>query len=137
MPNMSLKKNEMPSQDPNVRNKNFLEVALGYTEEQALDEAARCLNCKNHPCVSGCPVQVKIPEFIKKITEKDSEGAYQVIHETSFSNWLDTQLDSPVYMVLTILIVAGLLAGGIASTISVRREGKKIEELKRRRMIEE
>ncbi len=75
MPNMSLKKNEMPSQDPNVRNKNFLEVALGYTEEQALDEAARCLNCKNHPCVSGCPVQVKIPEFIKKITEKDYEGA--------------------------------------------------------------
>ncbi len=53
MPNMSLKKNEMPSQDPNVRNKNYLEVALGYTEEQALDEAARCLNCKNHPCVSG------------------------------------------------------------------------------------
>ena len=83
MANMSLKKNEMPSQDPNVRNKNFLEVALGYTEEQALDEAARCLNCKNHPCVSGCPVQVKIPEFIKKITEKDYEGAYQVIHQTS------------------------------------------------------
>ena len=83
MPNMSLKKNEMPSQDPNVRNKNFLEVALGYTEEQALDEAARCLNCKNHPCVAGCPVNVKIPEFIKKITEKDYEGAYQVIHETS------------------------------------------------------
>ena len=83
MPNMSLKKNAMPSQDPNVRNKNFLEVALGYTEEQALDEAARCLNCKNHPCVSGCPVQVKIPEFIQKITEKDYEGAYQVIHETS------------------------------------------------------
>ncbi|MBQ2062468.1 MAG: NADPH-dependent glutamate synthase [Oscillospiraceae bacterium] len=83
MPNMSLKKNEMPSQDPNVRNKNFLEVALGYTEEQALDEAARCLNCKNHPCVGGCPVNVKIPEFIKKITEHDFEGAYQVIHETS------------------------------------------------------
>jgi len=83
MPNMSLKKNEMPSQDPNVRNKNFLEVALGYTEEQALDEAARCLNCRNHPCVGGCPVNVKIPEFIKKITERDFEGAYQVIHETS------------------------------------------------------
>ena len=81
--NMDPKKCPMPTQDPNVRNKNFLEVALGYTEEQALDEAARCLNCKNHPCVSGCPVQVKIPEFIKKITEKDYEGAYQVIHETS------------------------------------------------------
>ena len=83
MPNMSLKKNEMPSQDPNVRNKNFLEVALGYTEEQALDEAARCLNCKNRPCVTGCPVNVKIPDFVKKITERDYEGAYQVIHETS------------------------------------------------------
>lgn len=73
----------MPSQDPNVRNSNFLEVALGYTEEQALDEAQRCLHCKNHPCVSGCPVNVKIPEFIGKIVAKDYEGAYQVIHETS------------------------------------------------------
>ena len=81
--NMRLDKNEMPSQDPNVRNKNFLEVALGYTEEQALDEAARCLNCKNHPCVDGCPVNVRIPEFIAKIVEKDYEGAYQVIHQTS------------------------------------------------------
>ena len=83
MPNMSLVKNPMPSQDPDVRNKNFLEVALGYTEEQALDEAQRCLNCKNPFCVKGCPVNVHIPEFIKKITEKDYEGAYQVIHETS------------------------------------------------------
>ena len=81
--NMRLDKNEMPSQDPQVRNKNFLEVALGYTEEQALDEAARCLNCKNHPCVGGCPVNVRIPEFIQKIVEKDYEGAYQVIHQTS------------------------------------------------------
>ena len=81
--NMRLDKNEMPSQDPNVRNKNFLEVALGYTEEQALDEAARCLNCKAHPCVNGCPVNVRIPEFIQKIVEKDYEGAYQVIHQTS------------------------------------------------------
>ena len=83
MANMSLKKNPMPSQDPNVRNKNFEEVALGYTEEQALDEAARCLNCKNHPCVNGCPVNVRIPEFIAKIVERDYEGAYQVIHQTS------------------------------------------------------
>ena len=81
--NMRLDKNEMPSQDPNVRNKNFLEVTLGYTEEQALDEAARCLNCKNLPCVDGCPVNVRIPEFIQKIVEKDYEGAYQVIHQTS------------------------------------------------------
>ena len=81
--NMRLDKNPMPSQDPNVRNKNFLEVALGYTEEQALDEAARCLNCKNHPCVDGCPVNVRIPEFIAKIVERDYEGAYQVIHQTT------------------------------------------------------
>ena len=79
MPNMSLKKNPMPSQEPDVRNKNFKEVAIGYTEEIALDEAARCLNCKNHPCISGCPVEINIPGFIKKITEKDYEGAYQVI----------------------------------------------------------
>ena len=83
MPNMSLTKNPMPSQEPDVRNKNFLEVALGYTEEQALDEAQRCLNCKNPLCVQGCPVNVQIPQFIQKIVEKDYEGAYQAIHETS------------------------------------------------------
>ena len=83
MPNMSLKKNEMPSQDPQVRNGNFLEVALGYTEEQALDEAARCLNCKNKPCRQGCPVEIDIPAFIAKIVEKDYEGAYQVISKSS------------------------------------------------------
>ena len=81
--NMSLKKNPMPSQDPDVRNKNFGEVALGYTEEQALDEAARCLNCKNKPCMKGCPVMVRIPEFVAKIVEKDYEGAYQIISQTS------------------------------------------------------
>lgn len=83
MPNMSAKKNEMPSQDPHVRNKNFNEVALGYSEEQALDEASRCLQCKHRPCVAGCPVEIKIPDFIKKISEKDFEGAYQVILEDS------------------------------------------------------
>ena len=83
MANMRMDKNAMPSQDPNVRNKNFLEVALGYTEEIALDEAARCLNCKNPLCVSGCPVNVQIPRFIQKINEGDFEAAYQVIHETS------------------------------------------------------
>ena len=83
MPNMRLDKNPMPSQDPNVRNKNFQEVALGYTEEQAIDEAERCLNCKNHPCMEGCPVQISIPEFIQKIVEKDFEGAYQVINRSS------------------------------------------------------
>ena len=83
MPNMSLKKNEMPSQAPEIRNKNFNEVALGYTEEQAVNEAERCLNCKNAPCMNGCPVQVKIPQFIAKIRERDFEGAYQVIAESS------------------------------------------------------
>jgi len=83
MPNMSQKKNEMPVQDPKVRSTNFDEVALGYTEEQALDEAERCLNCKNKPCVGGCPVAIDIPAFIIKIREKDYEGAYQIISESS------------------------------------------------------
>ncbi|MBR0373925.1 MAG: NADPH-dependent glutamate synthase [Mogibacterium sp.] len=77
------KKHEMPSQDPLVRAHNFDEVALGYTEELALAEATRCLNCKNQPCIAGCPVNVNIPGFISKIKEKDFEGAYQVIAETS------------------------------------------------------
>ena len=65
------KKHAMPTQEPQVRAHNFEEVALGYTEEQALDEAARCLNCPKHPCMDGCPVQISIPEFIQKIVEKD------------------------------------------------------------------
>lgn len=83
MRNMSLKKNEMPSQDPNIRNKNFLEVATGYSEEQAVDEANRCLNCKTKPCVGGCPVRIYIPEFIQKVAERDFEGAYQIISKSS------------------------------------------------------
>lgn len=83
MADMSPKKNEMPSQEPKVRAHNFDEVALGYTEEIALKEASRCLNCKNMPCVSGCPVNVKIPNFIEKILNKDFEGAYSVISESS------------------------------------------------------
>ena len=83
MANMSLTKNPMPSQDPNVRNKNFQEVALGYTEEQALDEAQRCLNCKNKPCMTGCPVMVHIPEFIAEVAKGDFEAAYQIISHTS------------------------------------------------------
>ena len=79
MANMSPKKNPMPTQDPQIRNKNFDEVALGYTQEQAIDEANRCLNCKNMPCVKGCPVQINIPGFIAKIKENDMEGAYQVL----------------------------------------------------------
>ena len=82
-PNMSLVKNEMPTQDPKVRGKNFSEVALGYSEETAIDEANRCLNCKTMPCVQGCPVKIHIPEFISKIKEGDFEGAYQIITKSS------------------------------------------------------
>ena len=82
-PNMSLKKNPMPSQEPAVRAHNFNEVATGYTEEVAIDEALRCLNCKNMPCVGGCPVNIHIPAFISKIKEGDFEGAYEVISESS------------------------------------------------------
>ncbi|MBP1546373.1 MAG: NADPH-dependent glutamate synthase [Oscillospiraceae bacterium] len=83
MPNMSLQKNPMPSQEPEVRNKNFLEVALGYTEEMAVDEAQRCLNCKNMPCVKGCPVNIDIPGFIKEIANRNFEGAYGIISKSS------------------------------------------------------
>lgn len=83
MPNMRLTKNPMPSQDPNIRNKNFDEVTLGYTEEMALDEAQRCLHCKNKPCVTGCPVNIHIPEFIEKVAAGDFEAAYQVIQRSS------------------------------------------------------
>ena len=76
-------KHEMPTQAPEVRAHNFKEVALGYTEEIAVEEANRCLNCKNQPCVTGCPVNIHIPEFIAKIKEKDYEGAYKIINETS------------------------------------------------------
>ncbi len=83
MANMALKRNEMPTQDPQVRAHNFDEVALGYTEATAIDEANRCLNCKNMPCVQGCPVKIHIPEFITKIKEGDFEGAYQIITKSS------------------------------------------------------
>ena len=83
MPNMRPDKNPMPHQDPQVRAGNFSEVALGYTREQAMDEAARCLSCKNMPCVAGCPVKIHIPEFIAKVAEGDFEGAYQIIAKDS------------------------------------------------------
>lgn len=81
--NMDPKKSEMPTQDPAVRSGNFLEVALGYDEETAINEAKRCLNCKNKPCEAGCPVNVAIPEFISRAAEGDFEGAYEVISRTS------------------------------------------------------
>ena len=77
--NMSLGKVRMPEQAPDVRNKNFNEVALGYTEDMAIEEASRCLNCKNKPCVSGCPVNVPIPGFIEKVAAGDFEAAYEIV----------------------------------------------------------
>ena len=82
-PNMNPKRNTMPTQDAVVRARNFDEVALGYDERTAIDEAARCLGCKTMPCVEGCPVKIHIPEFIAKIKEGDFEGAYQIITRSS------------------------------------------------------
>ncbi len=83
MPNMSLEKTYMPVQDPSKRNKNFEEVSLGYSEEQAINEANRCLNCKNKPCSLKCPVKIDIPSFIEKIREKDYSSAYKIIEKSS------------------------------------------------------
>ena len=83
MPNMSMTRVPMPHQDPDVRNKNFLEVALGFTPEMAMEEASRCLNCKTRPCVSGCPVNVNIPDFLMHLSKGEFEEAYQVITRTN------------------------------------------------------
>jgi glutamate synthase (NADPH/NADH) small chain len=83
MPNMSPKKVAMPEQEGQVRNHNFEEVAMGYTEEMAMEEAKRCLNCKHMPCVKGCPVNVKIPEFIAQVAQGNFEEAYQINHQTN------------------------------------------------------
>ena len=77
------KKHEMPTQAPEVRAHNFKEVALGYDVQTAVDEASRCLNCKNKPCVQGCPVNISIPEFISHVKNQDFEGAYEVITRSS------------------------------------------------------
>ncbi len=84
-PNTNPKKNPMPTQPPKERAKNFFEVATGYSEETAIDEALRCLNCKNMPCVGGCPVKIHIPAFIEKVKEGDFEKAYDIIAESSSS----------------------------------------------------
>ena len=83
MANMTLVKTPMPEQDPQVRARNFKEVALGYTPEMAIEEANRCLGCKNPKCVEGCPVNVRIPEFIKKVQEGDFKAAYEIITSTN------------------------------------------------------
>ena len=83
MPNMNPKKNPMPSRDPEVRRRTFDEVALGYTAKMAIDEAERCLNCKNMPCVNGCPVGIAIPDFIQKVKVGEFEEAYRIITQSS------------------------------------------------------
>lgn len=83
MPNMAIDKVKMPEQDANIRNKNFKEVTLGYSDAMAIEEAQRCLNCKHKPCVAGCPVNVKIPEFIQLVSEGKFEEAYYKIRETN------------------------------------------------------
>ena len=83
MANMTMTKTPMPEQDPNVRNKNFKEVALGYTPEMAVEEAKRCLQCKKTLCVTGCPVNIRIPEFIGKVAEGDFAAAYEIITSTN------------------------------------------------------
>lgn len=83
MINLVREKNPMPEQAPEIRNQNFLEVSSGYTEEMAINEAMRCLKCRKKPCMAGCPVMVKIPDFIAKIAEGEFEEAYQIISETS------------------------------------------------------
>ena len=83
MPNMTMTKTPMPEQEPNVRNKNFKEVALGYTAEMAIEEAKRCLHCKKPMCVDGCPVNIHIPDFIAKVAEGDFAAAYEIITSTN------------------------------------------------------
>lgn len=83
MPNMKPNKTAMPEQKPDIRNKNFDEVAIGYTEEMAVEEATRCLDCKNKPCVKGCPVNVRIPEFICAVADGEFEKAYQIVKDTN------------------------------------------------------
>ena len=83
MPNMQPNKTPIPEQDPLVRARNFKEVSQGYTAEQAINEAKRCLNCKNRPCMTGCPVSVRIPEFIAKVAEGEFEEAYKIIKSTN------------------------------------------------------
>ena len=81
--NMAMKNCPMPVQDPDVRNKNFDEVALGYTYDMAVNEARRCLNCKNKPCVSACPVQIDIPAFIERVANEDMEGAFEILSKST------------------------------------------------------
>ena len=79
MANMQMNKTPMPEQEPQVRNHNFLEVAQGYTAEQAVNEAKRCIHCTNPACVSGCPVGIPIPDFLAKVAEEDFAAAYEIL----------------------------------------------------------
>ena len=83
MINLGKEQNPMPEQMPDIRNQNFFEVAEGYTEEMAVREAMRCLNCRKKPCVAGCPVNIRIPDFIERIAKGEFEKAYQILSEDS------------------------------------------------------
>ena len=107
--NMDMNKCPMPVQDPDVRNKNFDEVALGYTYDMAVNEARRCLNCKNKPCVSACPVQINIPAFIERVANEDIEGA--------FANPLPFLLSAAVYAHRKISAKANVSAASKASRL--------------------
>lgn len=81
--NMDMNKCPMPVQDPDIRNKNFDEVALGYTYDMAVSEARRCLNCKHKPCVSACPVRIDIPAFIERVANEDMDGAFEILSKST------------------------------------------------------
>ena len=133
MPNMNPKKCPMPEQAPDVRNKNFEEVTLGYTAEMAVEEAQRCLNCKNKPCMTGCPVQVKIPEFIALVAEGNNVYRVATADDTNTVTEIETDatgkftikgLDSDIYYLTETAAPAGYnkLAGPI--TIVIGEDGK-------------
>ena len=91
-PNMAKEKVKMPEQDPNVRNRNFEEVALGYTPEMAMEEATRCLNCKKPFCMEGCPVNVPIPRFIEQVVAGNFEKAYEIITEENMWTCMSSRI---------------------------------------------
>ena len=118
MPNMSLKRVPMPHQEPDIRNKNFSEVALGFTPEMAIEEASRCLNCKTRPCVSGCPVNVNIPDFLMFLVPEDSGNVPIILQLIMAELVIDglklASLNTPSVMSNSFGVIGGLLLGDFA-----------------------